>query len=149
MKSRKNEPSLVFSVICCYFGKTYSASGCPIAARNKMRILESGGTIEQHKAAIAAVTAAAIKYDENNRLVSATCEDINHINDSYSAHRYSLQGIVLLPLTYLLSNLLEFHVSSYSLFSIPSLISTADFQIQRWWWWLPIDAHDHQKGKIQ
>lgn len=43
----------------------FSASGCPIAARNKMRILESGGTIEQHKAAIAAATAAAVamKYD--------------------------------------------------------------------------------------
>lgn len=49
-------------------GKTlgnFSASGCPIAARNKMRILESGGTIEQHKAAIVAaqVAAAAMKYD--------------------------------------------------------------------------------------
>lgn len=45
----------------------FSASGCPIAARNKMRILESGGTIEQHKAAIAAATAAAVamKYDGN------------------------------------------------------------------------------------
>lgn len=43
----------------------FSASGCPIAARNKMRILESGGTIEQHKAAIAAAqaAAAAMKYD--------------------------------------------------------------------------------------
>lgn len=49
-----------------------------------MRILESGGTIEQHKAAIAAVTAAAMKYDDSSRL---TCEDINHMNDSYSAHR--------------------------------------------------------------
>ncbi|XP_066902815.1 myelin transcription factor 1 isoform X3 [Halyomorpha halys] len=39
-----------------------SASGCPIANRNKMRVLESGGTVEQHKAAIAAVTAAA-KFD--------------------------------------------------------------------------------------
>uniref|UniRef100_A0A8D8UGV5 Myelin transcription factor 1-like protein n=1 Tax=Cacopsylla melanoneura TaxID=428564 RepID=A0A8D8UGV5_9HEMI len=36
-----------------------SASGCPIANRNKIRVLESGGTVEQHKAAIAAVTAAA------------------------------------------------------------------------------------------
>lgn len=45
--------------------RNFSASGCPIAARNKMRILESGGTIEQHKAAIAAAqaAAAAMKYD--------------------------------------------------------------------------------------
>ncbi|XP_073982760.1 uncharacterized protein isoform X4 [Rhodnius prolixus] len=42
-----------------------SASGCPIANRNKMRVLESGGTVEQHKAAIAAVTAAA-KFDSLN-----------------------------------------------------------------------------------
>lgn len=47
------------------FDRNFSASGCPIAARNKMRILESGGTIEQHKAAIAAAqaAAAAMKYD--------------------------------------------------------------------------------------
>lgn len=38
-----------------------SASGCPIANRNKMRVLEAGGTVEQHKAAVAAAT--AMKFD--------------------------------------------------------------------------------------
>ncbi|XP_055844060.1 uncharacterized protein DDB_G0283357 isoform X3 [Episyrphus balteatus] len=38
-----------------------SASGCPIANRNKMRVLENGGTVEQHKAAVAAAT--AMKFD--------------------------------------------------------------------------------------
>jgi hypothetical protein len=41
-----------------------SASGCPIANRNKMRVLENGGTIEQHKAAVAAAT--AMKFDGVN-----------------------------------------------------------------------------------
>lgn len=50
--------------------QNFSASGCPIAARNKMRILESGGSLEQHKAQIAAAQAAAaaavaMKYDGN------------------------------------------------------------------------------------
>ncbi|XP_044734234.1 mucin-17 isoform X2 [Chrysoperla carnea] len=41
-----------------------SASGCPIANRNKMRVLESGGTVEQHKAAVAAAT--AMKFEGVN-----------------------------------------------------------------------------------
>jgi hypothetical protein len=41
-----------------------SASGCPIANRNKMRVLENGGTIEQHKAAVAVAT--AMKFDGVN-----------------------------------------------------------------------------------
>lgn len=66
----------------------FSASGCPIATRNKIRILESGGTIEQHKAAIAAVTVAAMKYDENNCSASSNCDNhINHINGTFSTHR--------------------------------------------------------------
>lgn len=44
--------------------KTFSASGCPIANRNKMRVLENGGTIEQHKAAVAVAT--AMKFDGVN-----------------------------------------------------------------------------------
>lgn len=42
----------------------FSASGCPIANRNKMRVLENGGTIEQHKAAVAVAT--AMKFDGVN-----------------------------------------------------------------------------------
>jgi hypothetical protein len=47
-----------------YFRSHYSASGCPIANRNKMRVLENGGTIEHHKAAVAAAT--AMKFDGVN-----------------------------------------------------------------------------------
>lgn len=47
----------IFILIC-------SASGCPIANRNKLRVLENGGTIEQHKAAVAAAT--AMKFDGVN-----------------------------------------------------------------------------------
>jgi hypothetical protein len=50
-------PLFSLSLIC-------SASGCPIANRNKMRVLENGGTIEQHKAAVAAAT--AMKFDGVN-----------------------------------------------------------------------------------
>lgn len=64
----------------------YSASGCPIAARNKMRILESGGTIEQHKAAIAAATAAAsvMKYDGS--ACSSSDGDV-HLNGPFLTQR--------------------------------------------------------------
>lgn len=47
-----------------FFFKICSASGCPIANRNKMRVLENGGTIEQHKAAVAVAT--AMKFDGVN-----------------------------------------------------------------------------------
>ncbi|XP_031627868.1 sericin 1-like isoform X2 [Contarinia nasturtii] len=63
-----------------------SASGCPIAARNKMRILESGGTIEQHKQAIAAATAAAaaMKYEGNT--CSSTDGD-GHMTNAFLTQR--------------------------------------------------------------
>lgn len=50
-----------FYLISCISLSHSSASGCPIANRNKMRVLENGGTIEQHKAAVAAAT--AVKFD--------------------------------------------------------------------------------------
>lgn len=42
----------------------FSASGCPIANRNKMRVLESGGTLDQHKASV--VSATSLKFDPGN-----------------------------------------------------------------------------------
>lgn len=63
---------------------TCSASGCPIANRNKLRILESGGTIEQHKAAIAAAT--AMKFDPTN-CPTTGCDGMGHINGTFLTHR--------------------------------------------------------------
>lgn len=58
--------SVIFHLLSFFFG--CSASGCPIANRNKMRVLEAGGTVEQHKAAVAAAT--AMKFDGESQLTT-------------------------------------------------------------------------------
>ncbi len=72
------------------FGVFTSASGCPIANRNKMRVMENYNTVEQHKAGLTAVTvggATTPKLENISNCMTGACDNGGHVNGSFLAHR--------------------------------------------------------------
>lgn len=72
------------------FSLIYSASGCPIANRNKMRALENGNgaVVEQHKTVTS--VSSSMKFDGIN-CPTPGCDGNGHINGTFLTHR-SLSG---------------------------------------------------------
>lgn len=66
-----NSIQFIYHVFTASSPSLCSASGCPIANRNKMRVLESGGTLEQHKAAV--ISATSLKFDSVNCPTPGSC----------------------------------------------------------------------------
>lgn len=67
-----------------------SASGCPIANRNKMRVMENYNAVEQHKAALAAVNVAGTptpKLENLGGCMTSACDPSGHLNGSFLSHR--------------------------------------------------------------
>lgn len=68
----------------------FSASGCPIANRNKMRVMENYNAVEQHKAALAAVNVTGSttpKLENIGNCMSSGCDPTGHLNGSFLTHR--------------------------------------------------------------
>lgn len=68
----------------------HSASGCPIANRNKMRVMENYNAVEQHKAALAAATVGGTpttKLENIGNCMTSGCDPASHLNGSFLSHR--------------------------------------------------------------
>lgn len=89
--SRKGKPifnsSIFFVFLLCHPPK--SASGCPIANRNKLRAMEIDSVVEKQRVYVTQIP-PSIKIDGVN-CPTIGCDGTGHINGTYLTHR-SLSG---------------------------------------------------------